>query len=87
MARPRHPFPTKTYNIILSEDVYDWVQKCAHERRISGASLIREILTKEKRVDDRLREVMEALDAIPPATVAALGDDAEVTTGVTPTTA
>lgn len=87
MARPRHPFPTKTYNIILSEDIYEWVQKCAHDRRISGAALIREILAKEKRVDDRLREVMEALDAIAPATVPALGDDAEVTPGVTPAAA
>lgn len=87
MARPRHPFPTKTYNIILSEDIYDWVQRCAHERRMSGAALIREILMKEKRVDDRLRDVIDALNSIPPATVAALGDDAEVTPGVTSTAA
>lgn len=87
MARPRSPFPTRTYNIILSQDLYDWVMKQAHERRMSGAALIREILAKEKRIDDRLREVMEALDAIPPATVAALGDDAEVTPRVTPAAA
>lgn len=87
MARPRHPFPTKTYNIILSEDIYDWVMRQAHERRISGAALIREILAKEKRIDDRVRDVMDALNAIPPTTVAALGDDAEVTPGVTPAAA
>lgn len=75
MARPRHPFPTKTYNIILSEELYDWVQKTARQHGKSGAAYIREILSKEKRIDDRLREVMEALDAIPPATVPALGDN------------
>lgn len=83
MARPRHPFPKKTYNIILSEELYEWVQKQAHERRISGAALIREILAKEKRIDDRLQDVMEALNSIPPATVTGLGDGTEVTPGVT----
>lgn len=87
MARPRHPFPTKTYNIILSQDVYEWVMKQAHERRMSGAALIREILAKEKRIDDRVQEVVDALNSIPPTTVAALGDDAEVTAGVTSTAA
>ena len=83
MARPRHPFPTKTYNIILSEELYEWVMRHAHERSMSGAALIREILAKEKRIDDRVRDVMDALNSIPPATVAALGDDTEVTPGVT----
>ena len=75
MPRPRFPTPTRTYNIILSEELYDWVMRTAHERRISGAALIREILAKEKRIDDRLRDVMEALDAIAPATVPAFGDN------------
>lgn len=83
MARPRHPFPKKTYNIILSEELYDWVQKEARQTGKSGAAYIRELLSKEKRIFDRLNEVMEALDAIPPATVTALGDDTEVTPGVT----
>lgn len=83
MARPRHPFPKKTYNIILSEELYDWVQKTARQHGKSGAAYIREVLSKEKRIEDRLNEVMEALDAIAPATVAPLGDSAEVTPGVT----
>lgn len=87
MARPRHPFPTKTYNIILSEELYDWVQETARAHGKSGAAYIREILAKEKRIEDRLRDVMEALDAIAPTTVAALGDDTEVTPGVTSTAA
>jgi predicted DNA-binding protein len=87
MARPRHPFPTKTYNIILSEELYDWVQATARKHGKSGAAYIREILAKEKRIEDRLQEVMDALDAIPPATVPALGDDTEVTPRVTPAAA
>jgi len=74
MARPRNPFINKTYNIILSEELYDWVQKTARQSGKSGAAYIREILMKEKRIDDRLRDVMEALDAIAPATVPPLGD-------------
>lgn len=87
MARPRHPFPTKTYNIILSEELYDWVQKEARQAGKSGAAYIRELLSKEKRIFDRVQDVMDALDAIPPATVTPLGDGSEVTPGVTTTTA
>lgn len=74
MARPRHPFPKKTYNIILSEELYDWVQKEARQTGKSGAAYIRELLNKEKRIYDRLQDVMDALDTIPPATVPGLGD-------------
>lgn len=74
MARPRHPFPTRTYNIILSQELYDWLMRQAAEQRRSGASLIRDLIAKEKRIDERLREVMDALDTIPPATVPALWD-------------
>lgn len=81
MARPRSPFPTKTYNIILSEELYDWVQKTARTEGKSGAAYIRELLSKEKRIADRLDGLIEALDqiasdldAVAPATVPALGD-------------
>ncbi len=75
MARPQFPFPKKTYNIILSEELYDWVQKTARQHGKSGAAYIREILAKEKRINDRLQDVMDALDTIAPATVPALGDN------------
>lgn len=48
--------------------------KKANERRMSGAALIREILAKEKRIDDRVQDVIDALNSIAPATVPALGD-------------
>jgi predicted DNA-binding protein len=75
MGRPRNPFTNKTYNIILSEELYDWVQKIARQKGKSGASYIREILAKEKRIEDRLKDVMDALDTIAPPTITVLGDD------------
>lgn len=75
MGRPSHPFPTKTYNIILSKELYEWVMKQSHDRGISGAAIIREILAKEKRIDDRVREVVEALDAIDPPAITVLRDN------------
>lgn len=74
MARPNLPFEKKTYNIILSEELYNWVQKTARAEGKSGAAYIRELLSKEKRIADRLDGLMEALDAIAPATVPSFGD-------------
>lgn len=50
MARPKAKFEKRTYNVILSQEIYDWLQRRAHRERRSGAAIIREILDQQRAV-------------------------------------
>jgi hypothetical protein len=50
MARPKADFEKRTYNVILSKDVYEWLQKRAHNERRSGAAIVRDVLKREMNI-------------------------------------
>lgn len=51
MARPRHPWFKRTYNIILDQDSYAWVMREAHIKNKSGAAVIRELIKAQMERD------------------------------------